>query len=117
MPKTSKKAAPRKSARKSSRVSARKSASKPVREPLRPDAVKKAKKPAQGSSVRAQPPVPPRVSSEQTSALVQSAQVLTAAAAGVVAVSPDGIITFANPAAADLLNRDSSAMVGLSVER
>lgn len=47
----------------------------------------------------------------------QNSQILTAASAGIVAVSPDGIITLANPAAADLLNRDPSAMIGLSVER
>jgi diguanylate cyclase (GGDEF)-like protein/PAS domain S-box-containing protein len=44
-------------------------------------------------------------------------QMLAAAAYGIVAVDLNGAITLANPAAADLLNRDLLAMRGLPVER
>ena len=49
--------------------------------------------------------------------LEQTAQILSAASSGIIAVAPNGIITIANPAAADLLDRDASAMAGLSIER
>jgi diguanylate cyclase (GGDEF)-like protein/PAS domain S-box-containing protein len=45
------------------------------------------------------------------------AQILSAASNGIIAVDLNGDITLANPAAADLLNRDASAMKGMSVER
>jgi len=45
------------------------------------------------------------------------AQILGAASNGIIAVDLNGDITLANPAAADLLNRDASAMKGMSVER
>ncbi|MBY0511586.1 MAG: diguanylate cyclase [Rhodospirillaceae bacterium] len=47
----------------------------------------------------------------------QTAQILGAASNGIVAVDLQGIITLANPAAADLLNRDASAMKGMPIER
>ncbi len=53
----------------------------------------------------------------QPELLQQTAQILSAASAGIVAVTPDGLIAIANPAAADLLDRDASAMAGMSVER
>ncbi len=46
-----------------------------------------------------------------------TAQILGAASNGIVAIDIGGTITLANPAAADLLNRDASSMVGMSVER
>jgi len=104
MPKTSKKAAPRKTAR------------PPVRKPARAPAAKKAAKPRPKHG-KSQQVTPAQPASDQLLAYAQNTQILTAASAGIVAVSPDGIIQLANPAAADLLNRDSSAMVGLSVER
>ena len=47
----------------------------------------------------------------------QTAQILVAATSGIVAVSTQGVITLANPAAADLLNRDVTSMVGISTDR
>ena len=49
--------------------------------------------------------------------LHQTSQILSAATIGIVAVNTEGIITLANPTAADLLNRDMAAMTGLSIER
>ncbi|MEQ9449063.1 MAG: PAS domain-containing protein, partial [Rhodospirillaceae bacterium] len=49
--------------------------------------------------------------------LRQTSQILSVAADGIIAVDTDGIITLANPAAADLLNRDATAMTGMSIER
>ncbi|MHB1207131.1 MAG: diguanylate cyclase domain-containing protein [Rhodospirillaceae bacterium] len=49
--------------------------------------------------------------------LQQAAQILSAASAGIVAVTPAGVIAIANPAAADLLDRDAGAMAGMNVER
>ncbi len=49
--------------------------------------------------------------------LSQTAQILSAASSGIIAATPAGIITIANPAAADLLDRDAGAMAGMSVER
>jgi diguanylate cyclase (GGDEF)-like protein/PAS domain S-box-containing protein len=46
-----------------------------------------------------------------------TAQILGAASNGIIAVDTQGIITLANPAAADLLNRDAAAMQGVSIER
>jgi diguanylate cyclase (GGDEF)-like protein/PAS domain S-box-containing protein len=46
-----------------------------------------------------------------------TAQILGAASNGIVAVDLQGLITLANPAAADLLNRDAGAMKGMPVER
>jgi diguanylate cyclase (GGDEF)-like protein/PAS domain S-box-containing protein len=46
-----------------------------------------------------------------------TAEILAAAAYGIVAVDPNGVITLVNPAAADLLNRDAVAMRGMPVER
>jgi diguanylate cyclase (GGDEF)-like protein/PAS domain S-box-containing protein len=46
-----------------------------------------------------------------------TAQILGAASNGIVAVDLEGIITLANPAAADLLNRDAAAMKGMPIER
>ena len=46
-----------------------------------------------------------------------TAQILRAASNGIVAVDTNGIITLANPAAADLLNRDARAMQGMPIER
>jgi len=46
-----------------------------------------------------------------------TAQILGAASNGIVALDVDGVITLANPAAADLLNRDASAMRGMPVSR
>jgi diguanylate cyclase (GGDEF)-like protein/PAS domain S-box-containing protein len=48
--------------------------------------------------------------------LHQISQILSAATNGIVALDTDGIITLANPAAADLLNRDVGAMRGVSVQ-
>ena len=47
----------------------------------------------------------------------QTSQILSAATNGIVALDAGGIITLANPAAADLLNRDMTAMTGVSVQR
>jgi diguanylate cyclase (GGDEF)-like protein/PAS domain S-box-containing protein len=47
----------------------------------------------------------------------QTSQILSAATNGIVALDTSGIITLANPAAADLLNRDMAAMTGVSVQR
>jgi len=49
--------------------------------------------------------------------LHQISQILSAATNGIVALDTDGIITLANPAAADLLNRDMGAMTGVSAQR
>ncbi len=49
--------------------------------------------------------------------LHQTAQILSAATNGIVAVNTDGVITLANPAAADLLNRDVMSMTGISIDR
>ena len=49
--------------------------------------------------------------------LHQTSQILSAATNGIVALDGDGVITLANPAAADLLNRDMAAMTGVSVQR
>lgn len=46
-----------------------------------------------------------------------TAQILGAASNGIVAVDLQGLITLANPAAADLLNRDAGAMKGMPIER
>ena len=46
-----------------------------------------------------------------------TAQILGAASNGIVTLDIDGTITLANPAAADLLNRDASSMVGMPIER
>jgi len=46
-----------------------------------------------------------------------TAQILSAASNGIVAVNLDGVITLANPAAADLLNRDTAALQGMAAER
>ncbi len=46
-----------------------------------------------------------------------TAQILGAASNGIIALDTHGIITLANPAAADLLNRDAAAMQGVSIER
>jgi diguanylate cyclase (GGDEF)-like protein/PAS domain S-box-containing protein len=54
---------------------------------------------------------------DRTAALQQASQILAAAANGIVAATPAGVITLANPAAADMLNRDAGAMMGLSLER
>ncbi len=45
------------------------------------------------------------------------AQILSAASNGIIALDEKGVVTLANPAAADLLNRDTSAMRGMPVER
>lgn len=104
MPKKPKKAA--------SRKSARPSAQKPIRPPA---TAKKTAKPAPAKAPKAKPVLATLTSPAPGPA--QNTQILTAASAGIVAISPEGIITLANPAAADLLNRDPSAMIGLSVER
>lgn len=44
-------------------------------------------------------------------------QILDAASNGIIAVDPDGKITFANASAGDLLNRDAAAMSGVNVAR
>ncbi len=49
--------------------------------------------------------------------LHQTSQILSAATNGIVALDVEGVITLANPAAADLLNRDMAAMTGVSVQR
>jgi diguanylate cyclase (GGDEF)-like protein/PAS domain S-box-containing protein len=46
-----------------------------------------------------------------------TAQILGAASNGIVALDVKGDITLANPAAADLLNRDAAAMQGMPAER
>ncbi len=46
-----------------------------------------------------------------------TAQILGAASNGIVALDLQGVITLANPAAADMLNRDAGAMKGMAVER
>ena len=46
-----------------------------------------------------------------------TAQILGAASNGIIAVDTHGIITLANPAAADILNRDAGALQGISIER
>lgn len=46
-----------------------------------------------------------------------TAQILGAASNGIVALDVKGIITLANPAAADRLNRDATAMQGMSAAR
>ncbi len=46
-----------------------------------------------------------------------TAQILSAASKGIIALDLNGIITLANPAAADLLNRDSGAMRCMPIER
>jgi diguanylate cyclase (GGDEF)-like protein/PAS domain S-box-containing protein len=57
------------------------------------------------------------VASEIGALAGMTAQILAAASNGIVAVNLDGVITLANPAAADLLNRDASAMQGMSIEK
>ena len=46
-----------------------------------------------------------------------TAQILNAASNGIIALDLDGVIKLANPAAAELLNRDGAAMQGMSVEK
>jgi diguanylate cyclase (GGDEF)-like protein/PAS domain S-box-containing protein len=77
-----------------------------------------------GSQVKAAPraarrTAPPAVSALPIAngALHQAAQILNAASAGIVAVTPKGVISIANPAAGDLFDRDAAAMAGMSVER
>lgn len=55
--------------------------------------------------------------SDRQDFLHQTSQILSAATNGIVAVDTDGIITLANPAAADLLNRDVTAMKGVNLQR
>ncbi len=55
--------------------------------------------------------------SDRAEILSQTSQILSAAANGIVAVDLAGKIALANPAAADLLNRDASAMAGMPVDR
>jgi len=62
----------------------------------------------------AAPQVQAKVASPSSS---MTAQILGAASNGIVALDVNGIITLANPAAADLLNRDATAMQGMPVER
>jgi diguanylate cyclase (GGDEF)-like protein/PAS domain S-box-containing protein len=69
------------------------------------------------SRAPAAPPDKAHPIDEPGRALQQASQILAAAAHGIVAATPGGVITLANPAAADLLNRDAGAMVGLSLER
>lgn len=45
------------------------------------------------------------------------AQILGAVSNGIIAVDLNGVITMANPAAADFLNRDAGAMKGMPIER
>ncbi len=42
---------------------------------------------------------------------------MSAASNGIIALDVNGAITLANPAAADMLNRDAAAMQGMSIER
>lgn len=68
-------------------------------------------------SPKPRPKAPPQAATSGAKLLSQTAQILSAASSGIVAVMPAGIITIANPAAADLLDRDAGAMAGMSVER
>ena len=82
----------------------------------KPRTLKKAAKPTQATKP-ALPKHPLRATPRARDVLHQAAQILSAASAGIVAVTPTGIIAIANPAAADLLDRDAGAMAGMSVER
>lgn len=97
-----------------------------ARSPKRPAAAKTRARGASHSTQKRTPkptsgerPVPPeaRPAAPTAQLLAQTAQILSAASSGIVAVTPAGIITIANPAAADLLDRDAGAMAGMSVER
>lgn len=46
-----------------------------------------------------------------------TAQILGAASNGIVALDLQGVVTLANPAAADMFNRDAGAMKGMPVDR
>ena len=68
--------------------------------------------------VEMKPPTPgsaPAKPAAATSSM--TAQILGAASNGIIALDVNGAITLANPAAADLLNRDAGAMQGISIER
>ncbi len=76
-----------------------------VEKPAKPQAEKSAKPAAKAAA-----PKKPNDSN-------LTAQILSAASNGIIALDPDGLITLANPAAAELLNRDAAAMQGMPVER
>ena len=68
------------------------------------------------TSTRVKAPIPAAVK-EIASHSNLTAQILGAASNGIIALDVNGAITLANPAAADLLNRDAAAMQGMSIDR
>ena len=93
---------------------ARATAKRPAAAKTRPKAARTRAAPKRPAAKPAPKPVKPAPAAQ---VLSQTTQILSAASSGIVAATPDGIVTIANPAAADLLDRDAAAMTGMSVER
>jgi diguanylate cyclase (GGDEF)-like protein/PAS domain S-box-containing protein len=74
-------------------------------------------KPPSSKSTKAVKPAALAVAAPVAAPSSFTAQILGATSNGIVALDLAGNITLANPAAADLLNRDAAAMQGLSIER